>query len=432
MNIKRTVLFTVLVLLSSAVWGQKSDVRAEVMADSLKAYGNDYPYPYEVPALTPAPKGYKAFYISHYGRHGSRYFWGSFLYPAIDSLLAEAHEKGVLNRKGETFYAKYQEIYPELENGWGELTPLGYEQHTRIARTMYANFPTVFKKGGHVSAVSSLSTRCIISMAGFCQALAGCNPKLDIYQRSSRETLNAVVPDDRQNPYRLDIPKEEFPMDDSVLYGKAGHERKNVFVDEFFTDVKQMSGTPEEINSTLYMFFTSLPCIDYVGIMGNPLTTEELYESWERGNRGSYKHYWSERHMVTPILEDILEKAEDVIEGRSADIASLRFGHDSYLGPLTILLGLDGSDKVPANPEDIQKVYQNYRTGMAGNIQLVFYRSKKSPEILVKALLCGEEVTLPLPSEMHPYYKWSDFKAHFSAICGQFDGKQAITSTRTR
>ena len=421
MNYKRTLIVTILILASSLAWGQKVDVKAEVMADSLKAYGNDYPYPYETPALTPAPKGYKAFYVSHYGRHGSRYFWGPFLYPAIDSLLTEAHTKGVLNPAGEKFYAKYKEIYPELENGWGELTPLGYEQHARIAKTMYKNFPTVFKKGGHVSAVSSLSTRCIISMAGFCQSLAGCNDKLDIYQRSSRETLNAVVPDDRQNPYKRDYPKPEFPMNDSVLYGEAKQGRQNVFVDEFFTDVTKMSKSPEQINSTLYMFFTTLPCINYVGIMGNPLSTEELYESWENGNRGSYKHYWTDRYMVIPIVEDILEKAEDVIEGRSEDIASLRFGHDSYLGPLTVLLGLDGADKVPANPEDIQKVYQNYRTGMAGNIQLVFYKSKKSPEILVKALLCGEEVTLPLPSEMHPYYKWSDFKAHFSAVCHQFD-----------
>ena len=421
MNYKRTLIVTILILASSLAWGQKVDVKAEVMADSLKAYGNDYPYPTEMPALTPAPKGYKAFYVSHYGRHGSRYFWGPFLYPAVDSILTEAHTKGILKPAGEKFYAKYKEIYPELENGWGELTPLGYEQHARIAKTMYKNFPTVFKKGGHVSAVSSLSTRCIISMAGFCQSLAGCNDKLDIYQRSSRETLNAVVPDDRQNPYKRDYPKPEFPMEDSVLYGDAQQSRQNVFVDEFFTDVTRMSKSPEQINSTLYMFFTTLPCINYVGIMGNPLTTEELYESWENGNRGSYKHYWTDRYMVIPIVEDILEKAEDVIEGRSEDIASLRFGHDSYLGPLTVLLGLDGADKVPANPEDIQKVYQNYRTGMAGNIQLVFYKSKKSPEILVKALLCGEEVTLPLPSEMHPYYKWSDFKAHFSAVCHQFD-----------
>lgn len=417
---KSLLLLTAFLMASSIAWGQKTDVKAEIMADSLRAYGTDYPYPETVHAQTPAPKGYKAFYISHYGRHGSRYFWGPQLYPAVDTILIEAHEKGALNQKGEAFYAKYKEIYPELMNGWGELTPLGYEQHERIARTMYKDFPTVFGKGGHVNAVASLSGRAVISMAAFCQALAGCNDKLDIYQRSSRETLNATAPDDRQNPYKRSFPNQKFPMDRSEVFAEAAQPQRNAIVDELFGDVTVMSWTPEQINSTLNMFFTTLPSINYVGIMGNPMNAEELYASWVESNKSTYMHYWSGRYVVVPLLRDILDKAEDVIEGRSSDIASLRFGHDSYLGPLTVLLGLDGADKVPADPADFEKVYQNYRTGMAGNIQLVFYKSKKCDEILVKALLCGEEATLPLPSDMYPYYRWSDFKAHFTAICDQF------------
>lgn len=416
---KRTLLILTALLLSSIVWGQKSDVKAEIMADSLKAYGADYPYPEKVPSLTPAPKGYKAFYLSHYGRHGSRYYWGSYLYPRIDSILVEAHEKGALNQAGEKFYAKYREIYPELINGWGELTPLGYEQHERIARAMYKNFPAIFRKGGHVYAVASLSGRAVVSMAAFCQELASCNDRLDIYQRSSRETLNATAPDDRHNPYLRSFDKVPFPMDTETVLGDAGNGR-NVFVEELFGDVSRMDRSPESINMALGSFFTSLPSINYTGIMGNPMNAEQLYEFWEKSNRTTYMHYWSVRYRVVPLLEDILEKAEDVIEGRSGDIASLRFGHDSYLGPLTVLLGLDGADKVPADPADFEKVYQSYRTGMAGNIQLVFYRSNKNSEILVKALLCGEEATLPLPSDMYPYYKWSDFKSYFTEICNQF------------
>ena len=65
-------------------------------------------------------------------------------------------------------------------------------------------------------------------------------------------------------------------------------------------------------------------------------------------------------------------------------------------------------------------MYQNYRTGMAGNIQLIFYKSKKpGADILVKALLCGEEVTLPLPGDQYPYYKWSDFDSYYRGLCNQ-------------
>ncbi len=416
---KTLLLASAILFLSSVAWAQKADVKAEIRADSLRTYGGDYPYPEKTPALTPAPKGYKPFYISHYGRHGSRYYWGPDLYPRLDSILVEAHEKGALNQAGEKFYAKYREIYPELIHGWGELTPLGYEQHERIAEAMYGNFPAVFRKGGHVSAVASLSGRAVISMAAFCQALAGCNPRLDIYQRSSRETLDATAPDDRQNPYRKTFPKVDFPMERSEVFADLKPMR-NLFVEEFFDDVSKMDKSPEAINFTLSTFFTTLPSIGYVGIMGDPMDFGELYDFWEQGNRGTYMYYWSGRYKVVPLLEDILKKADDVIEGRSGDIASLRFGHDSYLGPLNVLLGMDGADKVPADPADFGKVYQSYRTGMAGNIQLIFYRSPRSGEVLLKALLCGEEVTLPLPADMHPYYRWSDFKAYFTAVCDRF------------
>jgi len=51
---------------------------------------------------------------------------------------------------------------------------------------------------------------------------------------------------------------------------------------------------------------------------------------------------------------------------------------------------------------------------MASNIQLIFYRSKKSAdEILIKCLLNGEEATLPVPTTQAPYYRWSDFKDYY-------------------
>ena len=193
---KKKVFLIVLLLFSFlAVQGQRADVREEVFANPLRSYGNDFPYLAEVYSQTPSPKGYKPFYISHYGRHGSRYYWEPSFYGRIDSLLTGAHQKGILTEAGEEFYRQYSAILPELTARVTELTSLGYEQHARIAKTMYESFPEIFKKGGHVEAFSSLEGRCIVSMAAFCQSLAGQNRKLDIFQRASRETLSAVVPD---------------------------------------------------------------------------------------------------------------------------------------------------------------------------------------------------------------------------------------------
>ena len=416
---EKKILLTVLLLFSFLlVRGQRADVREEVFANPLRSYGNDFPYPTQTYRQTPSPKGYKPFYISHYGRHGSRYYWETSLYGRIDSLLTDAHAKGILTEAGETFYQQFSSILPELTVRVTELTPLGYEQHARVAKTMYDSFPEIFKRGGHVEAFSSLEGRCIVSMAAFCQSLAGRNRKLDIFQRASKETLGAVVPDSKDNPRRWTCDPESFPVSGEPSVSASPAAGKKPFVTMFFKDASLDEREAEKTQSMLSTFYTSLPSIGHEGMMGEPYAPDEIFGRWELSNAGAYRHYWSRRYLAVPIVEDILDRADAVISGRSSEIADLRFGHDSYLGPLNILLGLDGSLTVPADPDDFKYVYQNYNTCMAGNILLIFYKSRKpGDEILVKALLCGREATLPLPGDLYPYYRWSDFRKFYRNLC---------------
>ena len=37
--------------------------------------------------------------------------------------------------------------------------------------------------------------------------------------------------------------------------------------------------------------------------------------------------------------------------------------------------------------------------------------------LVVKALLCGREATLPLPGDLYPYYRWSDFRKFYRNLC---------------
>ena len=151
-------------------WSQNMAVMDQLKEDPRRGYGNDYPYRHtDDVKLTKAPKGYKAFYISHYARHGSRYYWNAFMYKEIDSLLKVAHEKHLLTAEGEAFREKFIAAKDELQAGVSELSDLGWQQHQGIARTMYNNFTEVFEKGGNVMAISSLSGRCVLSMSAFCQ-----------------------------------------------------------------------------------------------------------------------------------------------------------------------------------------------------------------------------------------------------------------------
>lgn len=62
----------------------------EISADLNKAGGVYLAYPKVEAKQTPAPKGYKPFYISHYGRHGSRYLLGDGDYQWIIRLMTKA------------------------------------------------------------------------------------------------------------------------------------------------------------------------------------------------------------------------------------------------------------------------------------------------------------------------------------------------------
>ena len=408
----------VLLFVAVSLCAQTVSPLDELKADPRKAYGTDYPYSFEKVTLTKAPKGYKPFYISHYGRHGSRYYWSDRLYYELDSLLTKAHQKQLLTAEGEAFYNKFMASKEELKTGISELTQLGWEQHQFIARTMYNNFPQVFKKGGNVLAISSLSGRCVLSMSAFCQELVQCNPKIEIREQSSRFTLDGVVPTDRQNPVKHRFPRVTPRYEKNKDRFKYEDNLRDKIIPRVFTSTEGLPGNLHHIGSNLINLYTSLPSIGHEGMMGNIITDQEIVDQWENSNLGSYSWVFGPQNDMIPVLQDIIRKAEAAINGTSDHIADLRFGHDTCLGPLTVLMGLNGADKDPEDPYEVKNTYQNWLTGKASNVQLIFYRKgKSSSDILVKCLLNGREVRLPVPTDNYPYYRWSDFRQFYTARC---------------
>jgi hypothetical protein len=415
---KRICHILLLLIIAVTTWAQGCNALEQVKNDPRKAYGTDYPYPYENVALTKAPSGYKPFYISHYGRHGSRYFWNDVLYREIDSVLTKAHNLGLLTPIGERFREKYNICKDELALGVSELSDKGWEQHQYIARTMYNNFPEVFKDGGDVYAISSLVGRCVMSMAAFCLELTQCNPKIEIREESARKILDGVKPDDRQNPLRKRWPrsKPRYEKNRSLFLGKDS--LREVIVPRVFTSTEGLPDKTHHIGSNLINLYTSLPSIGQEGIMEGIITDEELAARWESENLGGYSWVFGPRYDMIPILQDIIQKADDVVNGKTRRAADLRFGHDTCLGPLTVLMGINGADKDPEDPYEVKNCYQTWETCKASNIQLIFYQSKKQgQDVLMKCLMNGQEASLPLPGDLYPYYRWNDFKKFFTDRC---------------
>ena len=418
MYMKRILTAIVLLGWALGAWAQQVPALEQLRKDPRKAYGTDYPYLFETHQLTAAPRGYKPFYISHYARHGSRYYWNERLYKELDTLLARANELDLMTAEGKAFYGRFLDARQELMTGISELTDLGWWQHQRIARTMYERFPEVFWKGGNVLAISSLSGRCVMSMSAFCQELVQCNPRIEIREQSSRFTLDGVVPGDKQNPAYRQWPKVkpryEQHLDafvrDTTLHHKV--------LTRMFKSTEGLPGDMDHLAGNLVSLYTSLPSIDHEGMMGDLITDEDIVRNWETANLDSYSWVFGDQYRTIPILRDIIRKADAVLDGSSDRLADFRFGHDSYIGPLTVLMGLNGADLDPEDPSAVKDAYQDWETCKASNIQLVFYRSRRAgDDILVKCLLNGDEATLPVATDRFPYYRWNDVRDFYLARC---------------
>ena len=383
-----------------------------------RAANNMHSYEFNPIVDTKAPKGFKPFYISHYGRHGSRYEQNSTFSRAAIRGFAHLDSLDLLTETGKALYADVKAITDAHVGMEGSLTPRGAKEHQTLAKRMSDRFPDVFKKGGDVFAISSLSGRCVLSMASFCQELTQCNPKIEIRMQSARKVLDGVKPDDRQNPLRQQYPKSRPRFEQNRQQFKYNDDLRERIIPRVFTSTEGLPGTPHHIASNLINLYTSLPSIGHEGMMGNIITDQELAARWENENLGGYTWVFEPRYDMIPILRDIIRKADNVLSGQTKRLADLRFGHDTCLGPLTVLMGINGADIDPEDPYEVKNCYQTWETCKASNLQLIFYRSKKAGDpILIKCLLNGIESTLPLPSDLFPYYRWDDFKTFYTERC---------------
>lgn len=414
-------IIAVIFISSSLTASAQNGILGELGSDPRKAYGNDYPYGYAESTLSPAPKGYRPFYISQYARHGSRYYWNDTLYRKLDTLLSTAAANHCLTPDGERFHDRFMAVKDELTTGVSELTQLGWEQHTRLAHTMYTSFKELFRKGGDIMAVSSLSGRCVLSMSAFCLEMTRCNPKLRIREQSSRFTLDGVVPDDSNNPKLRAFPEAGPRYEQNMSsFKQTDSSLRDSIIRRMFISTEGLPGDVNSIASSLTSLYTSLPSIGHEGLMEGIISDEDIVSGWEVSNLGSYSWVFSGQYKMIPLLEDIIGKADAAISGENTVLADLRFGHDGCIGPLTVLMGIAGADLDPEDPYEVKNCYQNWQTCMASNIQLVFYRrngGKDKEDILVKCLLNGSEAALPVATDIFPYYRWSDLRSLYLDRC---------------
>lgn len=411
-----TLSFTALAQDSSPARQFRDQEAVRLLQEDISRAGNNVnSYEFNPIHDTKAPKGYKPFYISHYGRHGSRSDWGMKHYTKVKDVLEESNEEGNLTASGDSLLAVTTELI-SLHNGMdGRLTRRGCEEHRRIAERMYGRYREVFKrKGTEVRAISSVVPRCIISMAAFTGELMALDPKLDI-SLDCGETYQQYM---SHGPTK-DIRNKANIIVDSL---NRSYKADTIMVMErLFKDPAAARKHIPDIEIFEWDIFA-------VGIVADPFEMEvnalkflpfdAVYKFFDSANASLYlaqcnsKEFGLERvPLAEPLVNDIVTKADEAIEsGRFS--ADLRFGHDYPILALASYLGLEGvGDRLSV--EELRSNWYGFQNvPFAVNLQMIFYRDKKG-DILVKFLYNEKETLLRgLKPVEGPYYRWDTVKAN--------------------
>ena len=401
----------------------RDGVREEVRADRNKASGLEGVYDMTHKAQTPAPKGYEPVYVSHYGRHGSRYAYTDKAYLVPLEILRNGAGSGNLTPRGYKLLQDLEAFWEQGQYKVGDLTPLGWDQHEWIAADMVKSFPQAFGKGSKVDAASSGAQRSIVSMAAFCASLSRVAPKADVYAHQGVLDIQATRPNlGGKNPFRYKGPEPRFPYpeDSRTFFNRRMTEWKTVLGRIFKDPVAGLGGRDAyDVFFNYYMLvggMGNLPEEDRFEV-ADLMTDDEMALMWEVDNYERFREYLRYKVSCSSIVDDIIAKADKRLSEKSRG-ADLRFGHDHVVMALLMIMNIDDFGYIPPSADDLAKTFQTFRSPKAANIQFVFYtpKGKKKGETLVKVLLNGEEVRLgDCPAASGPYYKWENAKAYLAS-----------------
>ena len=395
----------------------------EIHDNSLLSASNYMAYPGPTQQkLTPAPYGYKPFYISHYGRHGSRYHSKPSIYNAPYQTLAKADSLGKLTAVGKDVLHRLDVIRKDAENRWGDLTPLGAKEHRNIACRMYERFPEIFTDQSTIDARSTGVGRCVLSMEYALMQLLKLNPNLNIHQYATHRDMEYLNLQDKDLLNLRKNRKATQLYDNYVASNNdCGHLMRVLFNDSIYVRHHIQSYSLGEQIMIVAAIMQDVELGKEITLF-DIFTKEEIYSIWKNGNAWWYIGWGASPatnckmpYLQRKLLRKIIEQADSCIQQPTTNV-HLRYGHETVILPFVCLLNLNGFGLVTNDFNQLESNgWINYRAvPMASNVQFIFYRktpTDRNP--LFKVLLNENEATLPLPSKRAPYYRWSDFRKYY-------------------
>ena len=379
-----------------------------------KSGGVYYAYPERSVSAIEIPDGFEVFYISHYGRHGSRWLPDEERYTWVN---AQFENEANLTPFGKTVKKKLKKVWKNAKGHAGQLTQLGERQHQRIARRMAKRFPTAFQGSGtRILARSSTVPRCRTSMLAFCDELIRQFPHLRFNPETDSRFMVYI---NHESPELKAFTKgvRRQPLIDPTR-----------FLTALFKDPSQVQ-EPLKLMSELHTIASDMQDIPLKVNLWDCFTKEEMLAVHDANN---------ERMTLcngdTPLNEGIparssialwqnIEQEADTMIASGGHGASLRFGHDTALYRLLTLIGI----QLPGDGmEDFLP--------MAANFQMVFL--SKSDSVFVTFLLNEQPCTLSSLSGREEakgdgIYAWDSVKAFMKERIHQLEHLRQLSALNT-
>lgn len=389
------------------------DAEADVRADIRRAADIYHCYEYSPGELSPVPDGYTLFYLSHYGRHGSRFLEGESRYTAPLATLQQAANNGLLTDEGLRCLGIVGDMAANAQSRWGELSPRGVEEHRAIAERMWQRMPEIFAtKGTPIRSRSTLVPRCIMSMAANNERLKELNPSLRTVRDASGRWRD-IFDDNRQAHALVNDKAESIATE----YRNRNLDPKRL-IQTLFKKPNTLTHTQQvEFMQELYTLWADEQDIDWSGeSLATIFTDNELIACWKCSNMRYYMPFgtseffaWRRKDSHRAIMEMIECSDRAIADGTVS--ADLRFIHDSGITSMMSLMGICEMDYTTSDYATLHEHWNIYRiTPMAVNLQMMFYRSGN--DVIVRLLHCEHEVTLPIRPYADGFYRWDDIKAH--------------------
>ena len=369
--------------------------------------------PYPVPdSIVEHPDSLTPFYISHVGRHGSRYPSSATTAKYIKFYLNHADTTNTITKTGKQLLSDIDSIINYCNGKWGDLDSLGIEEQRGIAERMFGKYPEALESGT-IEAISSHSARAVMSMYAFSHRLAQMSSKIEVSTSEGERHSQILRPYDTSEKYfSFRNGKEWRTIYDQYYKTVCPTNVARRLVGERF---EASDDALRELSFNVYSLISGLASVN-IGLDFSQYITDEEYERlWSIDNLHHYLLYsattvsTSPAELAIPLVEDIVKAADRVIDGNRPVAANLRFTHAETMMPLLSLLQIPNCYYLTHYFDQVQTNWRDYDiVPMAANLQFIFFKTAKG-NIYVRTDLNEMPIKL-IPGNDNIYLPWEEVR----------------------